>query len=194
MANPTYATRSYTVAPGSSVQVVRHSDFLTCLEASASFKVSFDNQPRTDFEAGITYRTEGGFTLVEIINESAEPLTVKLGFGRGNVTDARNVITGSVDVSGSEIKVASPSDFIALAPVSIAAGTSAQIFFADARRVECGMKNIGTDRVWISSQNSTLAIGHPLDPGETLVLTTSDGLGAYSPDADALIALWSILK
>ncbi len=89
MAAPTYATRDYKIQAGGSIQIARMSDFLTALEASAPFKVSFDNQPRTDFEAGLTYNTENGFQLVEIINEHETELTVKLGFGRGDIKDSR---------------------------------------------------------------------------------------------------------
>jgi hypothetical protein len=193
VANPTYATRSYTVPAGGSVQVARASDFLSCLEASHPFKVSFDNQPRTDFEAGLTYDTETGFQLVEVINTEAEELTVKLGFGRGNITDARLVLPGAVDVSGSTVSIKNNLKFMAQPVAIIPPQDCFLVLGYNPVRQEIGIKNISEARLWIMNTMSLSEKGHALDPGETIVLNATSAIYAYNSSATAgSLSVWFI--
>lgn len=171
MAAPTYATRTYTVPAGGSLQIARMSDFLTALEASAPFKVSFDNQPRTDFEAGLTYNTENGFQLVEIINEDVTALTVKLGFGRGDIKDSRLTL-GAATINTRE----SVPDKIEVEKVTIVGGSLLTIP-SDAKRYEILIRRVDTGGANLVLQQTGGAGGgtFEIENGDTLSFKSSAG-------------------
>ena len=95
--NIAYKTFDYVIPAGGAVGVQRDTSQVTCLEASAPFRVKFDNGPASDFEAGLTYRPPEGFELFEMINPGAEPITVKIALGKGDIRDARMTLNGEVD-------------------------------------------------------------------------------------------------
>ncbi|AVW90982.1 hypothetical protein [Celeribacter baekdonensis] len=171
MAAPTYATRTYTVPAGGSLQIARMSDFLTALEASAPFKVSFDNQPRTDFEAGLTYNTENGFQLVEIINEDVTALTVKLGFGRGDIKDSRLTL-GAATINTRE-SVPNNIDF---QKTTIVGGSIVNIPY-DANRYEILIRRVdtGAANLVIQKDGGTGGRSFSIENGDILSFKTSAG-------------------
>ncbi|WGT50151.1 hypothetical protein [Thioclava nitratireducens] len=91
-----YATRDYTVEPGATLQIVRQAQFVACLAASSTFKIAFDDGSESDFEAGLTYSPESGFSRILIRNPGAQTLTVSLGIGAGNIRDGRVTINAGV--------------------------------------------------------------------------------------------------
>ncbi len=89
-----YAQRSYTVQPGETWEIFRQSDFVTCLEGSTAFKLRINESPASTFQAGLTFRPTGGVQRVQVENTTADPLIVSLGFGLGNIEDARLSLPG----------------------------------------------------------------------------------------------------
>ena len=110
---PQYATRRVTVPAGGTVEIVRTATFVTVLAADAPFRARFDNYPEFDLEQGLTLRTPNGFQRIELRNPSAGPINVTIGLGRGDVNDARLVISGQV-----ETQEQMPELFTTGAPVS----------------------------------------------------------------------------
>jgi hypothetical protein len=163
-----YAVRGFTVPAGASIEVYRAADFLTALSANQGFKVSFDNQPRSDFEAGLTLRTRNGFTLLQIINEADTDLTVRLGFGRGELTDARLTLSGEISTRATE-----PDVYQTFDPVTIGASLAATVLAADALRREAIIYNAGPGPVLVQGLGSSAGSGLPLAEGGTAVLRTS---------------------
>mgnify|MGYP000152491781 CR=1 FL=1 len=179
---PTYATRQFTVPAGGSVEVYRDADFVTALEANVPFVMSMDNAPRVDFEQGLTLRTVEGFTRVEVKNESAETLTVKLGFGKGDIQDSRLTLGGTVQTQEK-----SPDTFTTGAQVSAADGAATALVAANADRAEVVIANDGAGKVYIAGDvGAGAAEGIPVDAGGVLVLTTSAALWARNDSGGAV--------
>lgn len=164
---PSYATRKYSVEAGGSLQVVRDAHFMTCLAANQPFKISFDSAPRTDFEAGLTFRTVDGFNRVEIINESDEILVLQVGFGRGDISDARLTLSGQVSVSEDM------PDKMHIRRESVGASAVQEIAAANGLRREIIVKNEAQEPVFVLESGASAAgDGMSLEPGQALTLQT----------------------
>lgn len=95
MTHPHYISGTWTVPPGEMVAVNRSAEFLTCLNAASPFRIRIGSGPETDFEQGLTFRSDRSFDRVEIVNPHAQELSVTLGFGRGDIHDNRLVISSA---------------------------------------------------------------------------------------------------
>lgn len=184
---PNYATRDFTIPAGALVQVARASDFLVCLASSAPFRVSMDNQPASDFEAGLTLSPVGGFQLVAIENTSAASLNVRLGFGIGNVRDAR--ISGQVGT-----KETMPDQLTTGAPVACLAGASTLVIAANSARREAVLINNGAGVVFIGSAGAAAGAGLPLQAGQSMTLQTSAAIYARNDTGAVVPVAWAELE
>lgn len=185
---PNYATREFTIAPGALVQVARASDFLVCLASSAPFRVSLDSQPASDFEAGLTLSPAGGFALAAIENTGAASLTITLGFGVGNVRDAR--ISGQVGT-----KETMPDTLTSGAAVSVATGGATLIRGANSARREIVIINSGAGAVYIGSDAAAVAgAGLPLQAGQSMTLQTAAAIYARNDSGAAVNVAWAELE
>lgn len=169
-----YATRTFTVPAGGSVEQVRNAQFITVLEASAPFRITFDNGPASDIEQGITLRTVAEFSRIEIINPTSDPLAVKIGLGRGEVQDARLVISGAVNS-----KNLSPGVLNSGAPVACANAAVTQLAAADVNRRELILihDNDATGPVYVGGAvGAGAGEGLPIQPGQSLTLETASAV------------------
>jgi len=184
-AAPSYAVRAYTVPPGDSVQVYRRSTVLTCLEGNIPFKVAFDGNSASEFEKGLTYREAQGFNRIEVINPSATAaLQVKLAFGKGDVSDSRLSLTGTIVTEETAAPVFNTS-----APVSAGDGAATLIAAANGNRSEIMIANDGAGKVYIAGNSGAGAgEGIPLDAGGVMVLTTQAALWVRN-DSGAAVAV-----
>ena len=184
MTSPSYKTFEYAVPAGASIQIARHADFVTCLDASAPFRITFDGQPATEFESGLTYNPKGHVQLVEIINDSASTNTIKMGFGKGGIQDSRLTI-GNAIVTEEK----SPETFTTGAQITAADGAATALVAANANRAEVVIANDGAGKVYIAGDSGAgAAEGIPVDAGGVLVLTTSAALWARN-DSGAAVAV-----
>lgn len=182
MQSPSYKTFQYTVPAGGSIQIARHADFVTCLDASAPFRITFDGQPATQFESGLTYNPEGHVQLVEIINDSASPNTIKMGFGKGGIQDSRLTI-GNAIVTEEK----SPETFSTGAQVSAADGAATALAGANTNRAEIVIANDGAGKIYVAGDaGAGAAEGVPIDAGGVLVLTTTAALWARNDSGAAV--------
>ena len=172
-----YAIRTYVLGAGETVRIDRHSAFLVCLEASDLFKVAFDDGEENDFEGGITYSPQDGFQSVMLRNDGASANTVKLGFGKGNVTDSRLNLPGSI-TNREEV----PDIFAQVYQLTVFASVLSTVFDANALRKEAGIVNEGANAVWINGGGSA-EHGHMLEPGQSLILETTAKICAYTTAA-----------
>lgn len=181
---PSYATREFEIPAGGSVSTFRQADFLTCLEATAPFRLSFDNAPRTDFQAGLTYRTAEGFQRVEIINEGATVLRVTLGFGKGDISDSRLTLGGTL--SNAEDM---PDTATSGAPVWAANSAITLLAAANTFRRELIMVNSGPGTIYIGGDAAAAAgEGLPLAVEQSLILNTTAAIYARN-DSGAFCAV-----
>ena len=178
-----YAIRSYTLGAGEVVRIDRHSGFLACLASTDVFKVAFDDGEENDFEAGITYSPIEGFRSVQIRNDGASTNTIKLGFGKGNIKDARLNLAGSI-TNREEV----PDDITDDANRFQASGTSGTLVAADANRKEVFATNEGPGKVWLKSSNSAIAKGLPLVVGQSAVIETTAEVFVFAETDDAYIS------
>ncbi|MCE8508347.1 hypothetical protein KBY28_07770 [Ruegeria pomeroyi] len=159
------------------VVVHRQANFLTCLEASARFRIAFDDGPETDFQKGLTFRPGQNFSTVRIVNNSGADMTVELGFGSGQVDDNRLVLQGDVAV-----KAISPDALTTQAPAAVPAGQAVELAGANTARAEIMVKNLSlSETIWIQGAATVAAHGLPLDGKEGVVLTVKGAVYAYNP-------------
>ncbi|MCG7622730.1 MULTISPECIES: hypothetical protein [unclassified Epibacterium] len=175
---PQYQANTWTVPAGGRLEVARQAEFLICLEATAPFKIAFDNGTETNFEQGLTFTVKNQFNRIRIYNPHAQDISVRLGFGRGDVTDARLVVSGSV-----EVETTAPSVIDTIDVFTVGAGASALVDGADLRRQELAVRNLSdTDDVWLRGDAMTTAGGLLLKASEGALLTASAAVYAYNPN------------
>lgn len=179
---PQYRSDQWTVPAGGRIEVARAGEFLVCLEASSPFEIAFDHGSETGFEAGLAFKVPDGFQRVRIYNPNAGDIVVRLGFGRGDLRDARLVVQGSVKTAPQ-----SPAVFETPGPVTVAAGAAVQLAGANLERRELAVKNLsGSETIWLKDQGAAGAAGWPLAPYEGAILTTTAAVYAYNPAAGSV--------
>jgi hypothetical protein len=184
MSNIQYATRRFTIPAGEVLTTIRDSNFVTCLDAGGPFRVRFDDGPESDFQAGLTYSPDGGFSRLSMRNTGASAIDVFLGFGKGNINDARVTIS-----SGQVLQVSanSPDTFEAGAAVSCDDGSTTALVAADTTRRTAMILNDGDGRVYISGNPAAVAgEGLPLNPAATASLDTAGALYARNDSGAAV--------
>ncbi|PRZ48007.1 hypothetical protein [Tritonibacter scottomollicae] len=179
---PQYQANTWTVPANGILEVARSAEFLICLEATAPFKITFDQGVETNFEQGLSFRVLNEFRQIRIRNPNAQDISIRLGFGRGDVTDARLVVSGSV-----EVETEAPGVIDTIDVFTVGAGASALVDGADLRRQELLLRNLSdTDDVWLRGDANTTAGGHLLKASEGAVLSTSAAVYAYNPNGSGV--------
>jgi len=180
--HPQYRSYTFSIAPGGVYEIARQAQFFTCIEATAPFKVAFNDAPKTDFLAGLSFEASTPFNKVRIENDGAADLTITAGLGVGGIRDARFVSAAPI-----ETKPIARPDLTTNAPVSVPAGQVVQIAADDTARHEIGMRNLNlTERVWVQGSPTAAASGFPLDGKEVAILTTSAAVHVYNPSGVAI--------
>lgn len=175
-----YATRNYSVEPGATLQIVRQAQFVACLAASSTFKIAFDDGSESDFEAGLTYSPESGFSRILIRNPGAQTLTVSLGLGAGAIRDGRVTINAGVTLP---VREGAPDVLSANNLVSISL-TSKLIVPKNPLRREIIISNQGSGNLWISGASpAQVNFGPYLKGDEKLVLQTTSAIYGISTSA-----------
>lgn len=186
MRSVTYAVSSFTIPPGQIVAIVRDSGFVTCLNASDTFKIRFDDGTENDFEAGLTYRPDAGFNRLAMRNPGATPITVRLGFGKGAITDARLTLSGQI-----ASRETAPDVFTAGPSISaVNAATTALVAGPDPLRREVILTTpAGAGTVYLSGNTAAVAgEGFPLLGGQSITLQTGGAIYARN-DTGAAVAV-----
>lgn len=168
-----YAALTYTIAAGATIGVEKQSGFITCLNASSPFKIKFDDGSFSDFEAGLSYTPLNGFSRVDLFNPTGNLITVRLGFGKGSINDARVTISDGQTLKTSE----RVPDVLKTARFSCAFSTNTLLAAANPLRREIIVTNVqasASGRVYISG-NPAAAIyqGAGLSDGQSLTLKTT---------------------
>lgn len=183
-----YAALTYTIAAGATIGVEKQSGFITCLNASAAFKIKFDDGSFSDFEAGLSYTPLNGFSRVDLYNPSGEEIEVRLGFGKGQINDARVTISAGQDLN-VRAKVpdvlttgAAVSAVNAAATLLAAANTKRREFMAIAPQDAAGAVYIGGDA------GAGAGAGLPLLPGQSVTLETGAAIYCRN-DTGAAVAV-----
>ncbi len=185
--NTSFAIRDFTLDPGDEMTISRTSDFLMCLEASNTFKVAFDDASDwDDFLGGLTFRPLAGFNKVSIYNPTAAAVSVKLGFGKGDVKDARLNLSGSITTIPDALSLAASWYFI-----DIPMGDRRNIATENASRKGIGIHNDGPGRIWVA-QFGTVSAGFvvPMDAGEKMTFPTYKAIYAWAETDAAKVSHW----
>lgn len=182
--HPNVATREIIIPANGNTGIVREAEFLTCLEASAPFRLRLDQGPQMDFEAGLGLTVAEKFQRIDFINNTAEEIRIRVALGKGDIADARLVLSGTVDTRMTEpVQVSGvvdtrengPDDFGGLSPISVPNGQSVQAFASDAKRVEAivSLDATATGPVFLAGGMEGASIGVPVYPGQSFMLATS---------------------
>lgn len=198
---PFYKAETLVIAAGDSRTVQRVSNFITCLEATADFRIQIDNTPETDFQKGLTFNTDIEFNEVRFVNNGADELTIRIGFGRGGVRDGRLVLAGSyIETREVAKKWQKPEEFLhpSYPPMVGNRFVLSQISFRILAR-----ENPNRLKLAIFNESSTVSVEvrssieggsnatHMINPRETLELegTNMVTARAYNYEGDANVTL-----
>jgi hypothetical protein len=173
MEKVSYAALVYKIDPGATVGVEKQSGFIACLNATAPFKIKFDDGSFSDFEAGLTYTPKFGFNRVDLFNPSAQEIEVKLGFGKGSINDARVTISAGQELNTQE-RV--PDVFASGPAVLCVKGLCTIVAAANPKRKEILIVSPSdADALIYIGGSATTAQGDglPLATGQSLILNTT---------------------
>lgn len=170
-----YAEFTLTVPANSSVPIERQSDFVACLSSTADFKIRLNNSPSAFFTAGLTVEPIGGLESVQVVNDTATPLTVTLAFGRGNIRDSRVTLNANQILPTRE----SAPDLLNMDATLMSAGQYTLIKAANTLRKNIILQNSGGDMVLIVPSQASGASGYQLMPGAALSLDTASAIYGY---------------
>lgn len=189
-----YAIRSFTIPANGTVSYSRPADFLSCLEAGGDglFLVRFDDGSANDFEAGLTIKPEAEFKRIELINETSSAMVVRLAFGRGDITDSRLSIQGSIKTQ--EIV---PDTFITYAPAVCPSGANTLTSSQNSDRSRVILRTLADapGTVFVThALSSGAGAGLPLEPGESLTLETSDGVYIRNDTGSDVTVYYGIMR
>lgn len=173
--HPNVATREIIIPANGNTGIVREAEFLTCLEASAPFRLRLDQGPQMDFEAGLGLTVAEKFQRIDFINNTAEEIRIRVALGKGDIADARLVLSGTVDT-----REALPDGFVGHSPVSVGQARQEQIFDTNRDRVEAilTLDAAATGPVFLTGPNGGFSTGVPLFPGQTATLKTTGEIWA----------------
>lgn len=182
-----YAALTYRIAAGATVGVEKQSGFITCLNASAAFKIKFDDGSFSDFEAGLSYAPLTGFSRVDLYNPTGEEILVRLGFGKGSINDARVTISSGQDLS---VRAKVPDVFSTGAAVSAGNAAATLIAAANPMRREVVLVSPESAGLVYIGGNAGAGAGQglPLLPGQSITLETGAAIYCRN-DSGAAVAL-----
>lgn len=183
MAVPQQAPRLYTfdlvLTANQRVTLPLHSEFLYIQEATGAINVyvgSDNNKAR--LAAGLQYRCPPGqaFERFDIEDASGAGNTIRIAYGFGEFEDNRLALA-----SGASIAVAANSGIATTADAALAAGVLSAIVAAKNNRRSIALKNVGANVCRVGDAVNTAAgRGHELQPGESIVLTTTAAISGFS--------------
>lgn len=173
--SPKYQRDVVKVAPFGILDINRLADFLICYDASAPFKMQFDDNPETPWEKGLSLESPTSFKKVIVRNETDAVLTVDLGFGSGGIKDNRFVFSGRI-----ETDTPAPGAGRAIEQLDTASGVSTPLVGADPLRKEVLVQNLSASgAVYIRSDANEQFGGIYVGPGGAASLNTSAALWVY---------------
>lgn len=180
-----YQEQTFEIAPGDAVEWSRHGDTFGCLEATGDFYVRFDNEPRSQFRKGLTFKTEKGlsFTQVRLENRSNRTIAVTVFAAKGDVRDARLTLTDAIQT------VKAPMQVTHFHKKQLASGERAMLAPADPLRVEWMYHNFGFDTVFIGGPDVAFCNGIPVRPGQRVSLSITDEIWGYKQGDGRLLGL-----
>lgn len=163
-----YSVHEFKIAAGSTIIHAKDSGFVSCLEASEPFKIGFDDGSLNHFEGGLTYTPTAGFRQVALHNPNDTEIRIQLGFGRGDISDARLTLSGQVST-----QEAMPETFTTGAAIDAATGATTLLADVNPFRREIILVNDGAGRVYIGGDAGAAAgEGLPMEAGASMVLST----------------------
>lgn len=176
-------TYSYTLAAGDQFPIEKAGRFIACLEATALFELSVDDNPPREFERGLKTLLPveaDDFSRVMIHNTSASANTIKLVIGHGDFFDSRLTSSGTIDISPPGALVDHPD-------VSCLATANTAVLAANATRrtatVQLDPGAANNVRVGLVAAAAT---GSELTPGGFWSADTTSAISVYNPGGAAV--------
>ena len=182
MSNPQYSEFTYTVLPGASVRVERHSEFVTIIDASDTFGLQIDNFPETTFRKGLGYQSPTSFTSMRFVNRSqTQSLTITIAVGSGGVRDARLTLPGDL------VAFLGAGREIVPRKVEVASGQRVELAGVDVERLELVVSSsAGNSTVWIGDDTVTNLQGLPIPSQGQATLTYQCAIYAYNQGSETV--------
>lgn len=165
-----------TLAAGEGIDIIRLSNFVVCVTATAAFNLAIDDETPGRFEQGLSFESTQTFEKVRLENNSGASNTIRLGLGIGKLTDSRANFTSALSL----VKAATPDS---IADVALPAAATTVIQAADTTRREIIISNpvTNTKTFRIGDAGAGAANGIPLEPGASIVLSTSGAVYGFNP-------------
>lgn len=157
-------------------------DWVAAVTAPASvtdLTVRFDDSEKVPLPGGIGFRRY--YNTVELESATGGAFVVMVGFG--SVADARSTANVTVNTT-----VAPGASLFDGGDVSCASGAATQLLALDAARSYANITNPSTNTVTVRVGTSgvSAASGTPLEPGQTLPISTTAAIYAYQASGGAV--------
>jgi hypothetical protein len=147
---------TFSIAAGATETRAMRGEMFYVLAATGTVRVTPDNRPGADFEAGQGRRLKAGdsFESLAFYNAEASSITITVQVGSGEFIDNRLTVQ---DLLGTAIAATAAAPTTA-ATLIVAANTS---------RKAVTLKNAGSVTVYLGASGVTTAAGSPLLAGES---------------------------
>lgn len=169
-----YRQATYTLQPGEGIDYAAYGNTFGCLEATDEFFVSFDGNPRTKFNKGITFKAPEPFKSVRIENRGATANEITIVSATGDMYDARLVLPADLTAFTGAART------LVSSTAEIDSGERLEIVAANTDQLEVIVTNMGTEPVFLGDANVAWKRGLPLDAGSTATLKIQSALYAYA--------------
>lgn len=150
-------------------------DFFAVLDATGAFQVRLDDNPYTDFAAGLKVKSQAGssFRSVRIKDTSGGANVISFIVGYGDFEDARLTLTAALALANS-------ANLVTAADVALVAVTATEIAAASTARREILIHNNTGAAIRVGDANVAAARGVEIAPGAVLVLASGAAVYGFS--------------
>jgi len=182
------SNRQWTLAAGESIVLAGNNcTGFSVLAATANFEIALDDQPFCEVFAGLKYNALPGRTIQKFVirNSSGASNTIRIMWGKGDFTDARLALIGSVAISNTWFGDLAANTGLNVTEVTVGAAATVNVNPGSSnRRVSkiCNpIANLGIVRIGLSAVDATKGV--ELAPGETVDWPCQSSCFAHNPNA-----------
>lgn len=191
---------SYTVPPNGALDIVTSGTFVRCLDATAPWKIAFDNGQPVYMAKGAAIRLSDAYNILRLINPTGAPNLIQVVAGTGDYQDDRlNIVDDAVAVEVTNVaaieaaadQLAAAADagpvFSTIADTTV--GTAAVLVLAaNTARRRALVQNAGTTTLRIGDASVSLTRGLLLRPDGAADIETAGAIWAVSDVAGGKLA------
>ncbi len=172
---PALRLYSYALAANGEEYYAIDGDYVAVLDATGAFQVRLDDNPYTDFAAGLKVRSPAGtkFKSLRVKDTSGGANVISFIVGYGDFEDARLTLTAAVSLANS-------ANLVTAADVTLGAAAATLIAAASTARREIIIHNNTGAAIRVGDADVAAARGVEIANGAVLTLATGAAVYGFS--------------